>query len=364
MSYAKYLSFPTSWKDPVANLAALPATGNALGDARVTQDTATIWVWDGSSWIAPMAGSVAWGTIGGTLSNQTDLQNALDAKVSTVNDVPPTSGNVTVNELRTPDTGSPRVNVNSSGTTTIHSSNDTGIVLESALSGNVYLGDVNDASGGMKIRILSTNNKIQIGDADLGQNNTRIQLDDDAQTVDTVANGGSTLFSLQEIALGDTDGSGNSTKLSINDGVGEVNILAASLVNLLDPGLFAGLSVNTGLQEINILNSTIKQNGISGIFALKSPISTVADLTINSDNYNNRILQVSSASNRTITLAAGLPAGFTMRVIRMGTGTVTIAVAGGVTRNSKSGAFLITSQYGYVDINGTSLNGYVITGDV
>lgn len=54
-----YLNIPefgsASWKSPVANLAALPATGNSLGDARVAQDTSTIYIWSGSAWV-PVSG--------------------------------------------------------------------------------------------------------------------------------------------------------------------------------------------------------------------------------------------------------------------------------------------------------------------
>jgi hypothetical protein len=58
----------------------LPPSGNTIGDARVTEDTGTIWVWTGSAWIAPVEGATVWGTIGGTLSDQLDLQSALNAK--------------------------------------------------------------------------------------------------------------------------------------------------------------------------------------------------------------------------------------------------------------------------------------------
>lgn len=40
------------WKDPVANSGALPLSGNNTGDARVTTNTSTIYIWDGVSWIA------------------------------------------------------------------------------------------------------------------------------------------------------------------------------------------------------------------------------------------------------------------------------------------------------------------------
>lgn len=40
-----------SWKAPVDTAADLPATGNNNGDARITQDTDTIYVWNGTTWV-------------------------------------------------------------------------------------------------------------------------------------------------------------------------------------------------------------------------------------------------------------------------------------------------------------------------
>lgn len=40
-----------SWKAPVDTAADLPASGNNIGDARVAQDTQTIYVWNGTNWI-------------------------------------------------------------------------------------------------------------------------------------------------------------------------------------------------------------------------------------------------------------------------------------------------------------------------
>lgn len=78
------VSYSGQWKDPVANMAALPALGNTSGDVRVTLDTGSMWEWAGSSWILPIEGATVWGTITGTISNQTDLQSALNAKQNTL----------------------------------------------------------------------------------------------------------------------------------------------------------------------------------------------------------------------------------------------------------------------------------------
>lgn len=66
-----------------ANLAALPVTGET-GKIYVTLDANKIYRWSGSTYIevSPTVGGT-WGAITGTLTNQTDLQAALDTKVPT-----------------------------------------------------------------------------------------------------------------------------------------------------------------------------------------------------------------------------------------------------------------------------------------
>lgn len=55
------------------------ALANASTLAKITE-AAGLPLWDGGAWPGGGGGSVAWGGITGTLSNQTDLQNALNAK--------------------------------------------------------------------------------------------------------------------------------------------------------------------------------------------------------------------------------------------------------------------------------------------
>lgn len=50
------------WKPPVANLAALPATGNTIGDTRIALDTMVHYTWDGDSWETAASGGGA-GTV-------------------------------------------------------------------------------------------------------------------------------------------------------------------------------------------------------------------------------------------------------------------------------------------------------------
>lgn len=65
----------------VANYAALPVTGE-VGKIYITLDTNYIYRWTGSTYVEIKDSSAVWGTITGTLSNQTDLQNALNLKAN------------------------------------------------------------------------------------------------------------------------------------------------------------------------------------------------------------------------------------------------------------------------------------------
>ena len=67
----------------VANYAALPVTGET-GKIYITLDNNKIYRWSGSVYVEIAANNAIWGSITGTLSNQTDLQNALNTKQNTI----------------------------------------------------------------------------------------------------------------------------------------------------------------------------------------------------------------------------------------------------------------------------------------
>jgi len=68
-----------SWREPVANSAALPLTNNDDGDVRETLDDHTLHIWNGSAWIIPTVSWVVttdqtvWQTIGNTTNRLTKL---------------------------------------------------------------------------------------------------------------------------------------------------------------------------------------------------------------------------------------------------------------------------------------------------
>jgi uncharacterized protein YaiE (UPF0345 family) len=80
----------------VANYAALPATGE-IGKIYVTLDNNKIYRWSGSVYIEIASNSAIWGAITGTLGDQTDLQNALNAKQNALTN--PVTGTGTTNYI-------------------------------------------------------------------------------------------------------------------------------------------------------------------------------------------------------------------------------------------------------------------------
>ena len=68
----------------VASFSALPSTGET-GKIYITLDTNKIYRWSGSVYVEISSSTAVWGGITGTLSAQTDLQTALDAKQDDLN---------------------------------------------------------------------------------------------------------------------------------------------------------------------------------------------------------------------------------------------------------------------------------------
>lgn len=64
-----------------ANQAAFPVTGES-GKIYVALDTGKTYRWSGSAYVELTDSTAVWGSISGTLSNQTDLQSALNAKAA------------------------------------------------------------------------------------------------------------------------------------------------------------------------------------------------------------------------------------------------------------------------------------------
>jgi len=75
-----YINIPAygsaNWKDPVAAVINLPASGNSTGDARVVQATNQIYVWSGSAWVLA-SGSAGANTFLSNLTSPTAINQSL-----------------------------------------------------------------------------------------------------------------------------------------------------------------------------------------------------------------------------------------------------------------------------------------------
>jgi hypothetical protein len=91
------INIPSQVKN-YANLAGFPVTGS-LKTIYIAEDTNKTYRWTGSAYVEISASQAAsWGTITGTLSSQTDLQTALNAKQDSLGFTPvPTSRTLTIN---------------------------------------------------------------------------------------------------------------------------------------------------------------------------------------------------------------------------------------------------------------------------
>ena len=71
------------FKDPVADEASLPSVGNNKGDARFTNDTNQLYIWDGSQWVNQGSNlTFTWDSIDGKPnSTPTQIDNIVDKGV-------------------------------------------------------------------------------------------------------------------------------------------------------------------------------------------------------------------------------------------------------------------------------------------
>jgi hypothetical protein len=132
----------------VANFASLPTSGE-IGKIYITLDNNKIYRWGGSTYVEIAANNAVWGAITGTLSNQTDLQNALNAKQATL--VSGTniktlegqsllgSGNI---DLSKSDVGLGNVDNTSDANKPISSATQTALDLKANISGQVFTGAI------------------------------------------------------------------------------------------------------------------------------------------------------------------------------------------------------------------------------
>src|SRR5271166_4527809 len=175
-----YINIPNSgspsWKKPVASAALLPATGNTVGDVRVATDTDTIYVWDGSAWLAvatPGAAIAIDGLIGDVLATGPGTVVATVAFVGGQSASSVASGVIAANAATSANTPNTIVKRDGSGNFSagnITASSNSTLITLSALSlpatqltGTLqaaqepaHTGDVTNTAGSLALHLVAT----------------------------------------------------------------------------------------------------------------------------------------------------------------------------------------------------------------
>jgi len=167
-----------SYKDGVSTLANLPATGNTIGDVRVTFDTETIYIWSGSAWVAATGGggggvtsvtaSLPLHSSGGLTPNITLSGDATDAQLDFVSASDATKKfkfDLSLLTASTTTTLQPLLTANT--TLKIRPLVDTtgNIIVQNNTSGQIFIGSdatIGGANSGIQYSDATTANRGQI----------------------------------------------------------------------------------------------------------------------------------------------------------------------------------------------------------
>jgi len=99
------------------------------------------------------------------------------------------------------------------------------------------------------------------------------------------------------------------------------------------------------------------------IKAVPGIISTATAPSLTDENHNGRVIYMINTSSQTITIPAGLSAGFNCTIIQGGVGAVAITTAQNVNLNGYLAAKTLAGQYAAASILATSSNNYIIYGN-
>lgn len=265
-----------------ANLASLPATGTT-GKIYVTLDTNKIYRWSGSVYVeitSSAGGGGTWGSIIGTLSNQTDLQSALDAKQNQLNG-----------------TGF----VKASGTTITYD-NSIYLTTSSAAStyvpytgatGNVTLGEYGLTAGYFKFDLTPTGTPTGLGTMYWDAANRTVSLiDGDGDTTLQIGqeervlvhnNTGSTLTDGQVVYITGSTGELPSVALASNTSEATssvtLGVVTETIANGAD-GFITTSGVVHGLNTLGLTEGAALWLGTGGAFTQTKPVAPANSVLI------------------------------------------------------------------------------------
>jgi hypothetical protein len=283
----------------------LPAKGSNLAAddlIEVAEFTGTGYVSKsitGQEIIDAAVGNVDWGDIGGTLSAQTDLQNALDAKV-------PTSRTLTINGV-TQDLSADRTYTISTGITIGTTAITSGTVGRVLFEGT---GNVVQESGNLFWD--NTNGRLGIGTSTPVQkfhvNGVGVFGPGTAGTSYIQMSEGSVSGRLNRITFNDFDG-GTSTR----GGWLEIGVYNAQIRYGSYNTFFIGSStrpyrffMKDGTGNVIISNGTVAPTDAGYLFDVQGTARVVNTLSVNTGNVNGQGVQIGSDSNQGIFVSGGI----------------------------------------------------------
>ena len=300
VSYVKFLvDYPT--------YSSLPTTGDP-GKIYVTNDTNIIYRWVDTVWVAIKTNSsVNWGSIAGTLSAQTDLQNALNAKYNASNPSGYISG-ITSSNVTTALGFTPESNSNKGVANGYASLDGSGLVPSTQLPS--YVDDVLEYTNLASFPATGTTGKIYV---DLATNkiyrwsgSTYIEV---SPSVGTAWGGITGTLSNQTDLQTALNAKQSTIILSTNNYAG-VSTLIGSTLNIPNyGGGFTSIAASASLFTLTVNSPTENYISGSGGQTIKLPdATTLANGTTFSFN-NNQSSGAVLVNNNSNTLIVSIPSG-------------------------------------------------------
>jgi len=392
-----FVNIPSaSWRNPVLNVASLPAGGNQPGDAIVTLDTYSIYVWNGSTWVndsstgvtfpllasngtaaAPSysftnsTGTGIFSSASNTLSLAANGSNALNLTYgsSTASLITPSTVNLI---LGTADvtTGTPGTLTISAGAATI-SGPSQGIAFQSGNTTPVSLGSFSGA-GAWTLGVLNTIYSSST-------TNTKILLTNAGVTLGAAGNGLVLANGVTYTSADFCDNGPNTYYLGYQSQGGPyTQPFKGALINFLGLGYPGGITSGFTLPSANTIQWYSVSSGTStagGAGVLAAGDQNVTSATANAGNMTLRAGNATGGSSTgnggSLTLAAGTTVGGTAGSINFQTaGSTQMSIdASGIlhyaqTTANASGSLTLTNAptgksgnpTGYLTINVSGTN--------